>query len=96
MQMQDFLLALTSNIAYVAFWMAIVTSVISVACLIGLFGTNREFEEIEFLGLVKTFLPLSMIFWALSAMPGVKDVKNVQESFATPHPAKHAKKEVRK
>jgi hypothetical protein len=94
MQLQDFMLALTSNISGVSFVLALVASGLVIMCLVVLLSSgSEEFKEIELLGLIKTFLSFALIFWGLSSLPNTKDVKKIQQEFtpAKASVAKHVK-----
>lgn len=78
----DFIVALSANVSQIAFYLAIVTMVITVACIIGFVATNKEFEGIEFLSFVKTFGTVSVVMWTLASLPSVKEIKKIQADIA--------------
>jgi hypothetical protein len=80
MEWMDVLLTFGANVSLVAIIMAIVSTVLTVICIIGLGNTSKEHEEIELFSAVKFLIPLTVFLWVLSAAPTVKEVKKVQEA----------------
>ncbi len=74
----DFTIALSNNLSSTAFWVAIVTTIVTIACAIGFAATNKEFEGIEFLAFMKTFGTIAAVTWIVASLPSVKEVQKIQ------------------